>query len=957
VKHWLPQSLIVALLYLLAGEATLWLTVPEGLQGVDSLAAPFWPAAGIALVATLWRGWAVLPGVFLGQLLISLIVRPEALGPGAFTHVVEAILTAFGPLVMMAVIYVWTRSLMNRSERLNNLRDWLQLYLMAGPAGAVVSATWVTLLLLAFNRAGVDWRFWGAWWYGDMLGMITMLPLAVILKRSKGRDRLGSILSFGSLVAGVVLIVGLVFSIYSRQSIERQERHFQAEMRLITDGLQRDLDNAAQDLEILAHHYDAYRQLPLDLFRNVAAQVRDSIGNLQAVAWMPLVQPKDVQAFETQQSSTWGRDYEIFVRDADRTLYQTAVQEAHTPIAYTFPIDGNLPTLGLDVLHHSVVRHAVADTLLTGEPRMSPPIELVQERNHRRGVVIYLASHRLEHMDELEDWPTESVALFSVVLRADDVLAGMTEARGPYPFELFAYDVTPGFKPQLISALGPNGILPLSDSMKEMGLSGSHFSEWKEINASGRTWRLLLRGKVEPIAWFEQTSPLIILLGSFGFSSLLAFLCLALYQRQTSIEHQVVQRTQQLEDAKERAEELMAAKATFLATMSHEIRTPLNGIIGTSEMLRETELWPQQREFAEIIHHSAQVLVAIINDILDYSKLEAGKLELDQRPFRAGELARNIASIFTVTARSRGVEFNLEIPRSDEDTVLVGDPGRLSQVVINLLGNALKFTSMGHVTLRCLLSLLPEGNMRLSYIVEDTGMGIPEEKQESLFKAFSQAHTAYARQGTGLGLAICKQLADAMQARLWFESEEGKGSIFSLEVELPTGDPESQTSAEGWMESVRSITAARLQPRSNEPIVQTRQDPVLNGDAPPILLVEDNEVNQRVASLMLGKLGYKIDIARTGAEAISLWKEQRHRVMLLDCHLPDIDGFEVARRIREDFDPRHLRPIIAMTAHRLEGDRERCLASGMDDYISKPVQLETLRSLMERWMHQHEKPD
>ncbi|MDP0500383.1 MAG: response regulator [Verrucomicrobiota bacterium JB022] len=925
------------------------MTIPQGLLGIANLPSPFWPAAGIALIGVMRYGYGILPGVFLGQFLVNITNIPSRWQESPWDYFLEYALMALGPVVMMAAIYAWTRPLMVKGGRLSNPKDWLELYFKAGPGGGLISCTWVAVVLMVFNRSGVTLHFWNVWWVGDTMGLVALLPLAVILSRTPRNEWATRLLSFGSLLSGAILIVTLVFAIYCRQHVERQEAYYASEMRLIEKGLQQRLDNAAQDLQLLARHYAVNHELPPELFRNLATDIHQSVRDVQAVTWMPIVAPDGVEAFEAEERALYGRHYRIYIRPQDEAAAAASPVKAHVPIAYTYPLDGNMASLGLDVLHHREAGEAIFGTLVAGESRMSPPMELVQERDGRRGAVIYLATEAVPDLAELNEMPTGRVALFSVVLRIDDVLLGLLKERPEQGYRVIAYDVTDRKSPILLSAVMPGEVLPL-ESQPAPAECRSAYCNWVEITSSGRTWGLMLDGEMPDIPWFEESIPLTITLGSVGFTTLLSLLCLAMFQRHEAIQHEVRQRTQQLAEAKEKAEQLTQAKGTFLATMSHEIRTPLNGIIATSELLRESDLRATQREYADIIHQSSNVLLAIINDILDYSKLEAGKLELDERPFMPGDLARQIASIFTVNARQRGLAFNLELPAPADDHVALGDPARISQIVINLLGNALKFTPYGFVALRCVLERPTRGRIRIVYEVQDSGLGIPQEQQGKLFQAFQQAHRANSSEGTGLGLAISRQIAEAMDARLWFESEEGKGTSFFFEVELPEGPPMDASEVESTVERLQQLSLARMQEAPAIPPIMV-EAPSANGHARGcVLVVEDNQVNQRVATLILNKLGYSVDIARSGREGIERWKEGRHQLMLLDCQLPDIDGFEVARRIRKEHDPEHLRPIVAMTAHRLEGDRDRCLAVGMDDYISKPVQIETLRQLLEKWI-------
>lgn len=399
--------------------------------------------------------------------------------------------------------------------------------------------------------------------------------------------------------------------------------------------------------------------------------------------------------------------------------------------------------------------------------------------------------------------------------------------------------------------------------------------------------------------------------------------------------NEVLEAKRQLQIAKQKAEDANKLKSQFLANMSHEIRTPMNAIIGLGELMKSADLAPKYENYLDKLNLSAKNLLALINDILDFSKLESEKFELENKGFYISDVLENIKNIVSFSANERKLDFSIMVEESVPKFVL-GDSLRLGQVLLNLSNNAIKFTDKGEVTITVRKASDTKESTNVLFAIKDTGIGISEENKDKLFSSFTQADSSVTRKygGSGLGLAISKNIVKLMGGEIWFESELGVGTTFYLNIPFKKAVDQKNSGGRDTLNDIDSKQKKQTKPISSTNISR-------------VLLAEDNEINQMVTGEMLRQLGYETEIAENGEVAISKVMSDKYDLVLMDLQMPVMGGYEASQKIREKNKDI---PIIALSAETMPNILERIYDSGMNDYISKPVEINTLKDILKKWI-------
>jgi len=761
------------------------------------------------------------------------------------------------------------------------------------------------------------------------------------MNKSSRKNILGVLKRFLALfLVGAALLGGLGAAYYKMESGSRKgdiEVTESSALSILRHTIDQDFYMVKSDLVFLSHHDCLKSFLDAGLIEDRGCVARDFLALSAAKTIYDQIRFLDEQGMEVVRVNFNNGQPAVVpeenLQPKGKRYYFTDTFRLGKGEMYVSPLDLNI--------EKGQVERPLKPMIRFGTP-------VFDRRGRKRGIVLlnFLASHMIGHFREV----TQGALGQAMLLNSDGfwlrspnpedewgfMFEGKKNRRFPNAFPHAWSRITEAESGQFYSADGLftfATVYPLLEGGKSSTGSGQAFEpSTHRLESKDFHWKIV---SYVPSAVLAGATRDILDRVILHYLALLALLAVGSWFVVRLLES----RRQAFRDvarAKEAAEAASEAKSRFLASMSHEIRTPMNAVIGLTDLTLTTQMTSEQRDYLESVASSAKDLLALLNDILDFSKIEAGQLDLEETDFDLAGILESVVSPLAVSAIEKGLALTYEMAPGTPRR-LRGDPHRLRQVLLNLAGNAIKFTEEGEVVVRVTKEAETEEDATLHFAISDTGIGIPVEKLEAIFEAFTQADGSTTRThgGTGLGTAIAKQLVEMMGGKIWAESEVGQGSTFYFTVRLKTGQPAQPLS--------RDLAGAEKEPPPPTQGLDRTQEPI------KVLLAEDNPVNQKLIVRILEKRGHEVVVAQTGREAVDALEASEFDLVLMDVEMPEMDGLEATRLIRQRQSPagRHL-PIVGLTAHAMKGDRERCLDAGMDEYMTKPINFDLFIETVER---------
>ncbi|WP_206483629.1 ATP-binding protein [Thalassotalea sp. G2M2-11] len=925
VKETWLLYLIMFISYLVVGHFSSFISF-------QSQVVPVWLPAGIALAGCYLWWWRFFPAVFLASYVFNFSVHPDF----SWQHLVSAIgmqnlLIATGATLQAAIGASLLRFWLGNPIRQISGRNSLYFIFIVGIAVNLISANVGVYALTVFNplydaeNYQLNLVFW---WLGDSLGVLLATPLILSIldyrKESESQQKVIQ-LFIGVIVLLFVIVISITryFITHSNINNEHKVTH---EVKMLENGVYRQISSTVNELKHLAEFIQNQPQLTKNEFLQFAQNVNHRSSSVIAMSWNPLISQADKSIHQQQLTADYQQT--MVIRGQPITTDDPIVY-----VKYIYPEQENKKAIGFNIYSNAERKSSLITTMTSLQPTATPIIELVQFEQPVAGVLLFYPV--FEKIDEQGLLATSRLIGFATAVVLPTKI--ITNAIDKSQENLFFYQIfEEGETTSFVDNFPEN-----ADEIRH--LSEPPFSHTFEV--AGQLWDIKLYPNKQMISKQQNQKFLYLLVILVLIVITITLPLLLMHSKQLILEQIVKKRTESLERAVIEANHANAAKSQFLANMSHEIRTPMNSVIGFAKLAKESNSLSDIKEYIEHIDVSSDVLMQIINDILDLAKIEANKLTVKHEVLDIHQVFERIHRIFKMEAQQKSLVWRIEdnIPK---DLRFIGDRTHIEQVLMNLCGNALKFTEQGEVIVIADLLAYKGRTAHVQIQVKDTGIGISKEHSKRLFQPFTQADESTSRQfgGTGLGLTIAKKLSHLMAGDIKVESKLNQGTTFiftlHLAIDSDSGNRQMIQKSFSQVQQRKNAASASAFALSHDDFSSLK-----------VLVAEDNRINQKLIDKVLQRLGINAEIVENGALVIEHLQQSSFDVILMDCQMPVLDGYEATAKIRAMPEFADL-PIIALTADVDTRSKERATSIGFNLHLSKPINIDELVAALQQILQQ-----